>query len=68
MSMNYIEISKEEAKKLYCYGENIYITNGKRTFWRLPSPDAYGSHAPAEQLFHRSIPFYEGDTKFYKAA
>lgn len=63
---NYIEITEDEAKKIYCNGENVYICNNKRKYWKLPKSYEYGSHAPVEQLFYRSIPRYEGNTIFYK--
>ena len=61
----YTEVTKEEANDLYCHGENIYISNDKRTYWKLPASHDYGSHAPASELFCRSIPLYEGETKFF---
>lgn len=55
----YIEITKEEAKERYCYGNCIYICtdDGKYEYWKMPASYDYGSHAPAEQLFYRSIPW-----------
>ena len=67
MKNNYTEISIEEAKELYCNGNNkIYICNNKRKYWKLPESYQYSSHAPDTELFERSIPKSEGDTKFYK--
>ena len=66
MKNNYTEISKEEARNLYCKGDNIYICNKRRKYWKLPASYQYSSHAPVTELFERSIPKYEGDTKFYK--
>lgn len=66
MNNNYTEITREEAKELYCKGNNIYICNNSRKYWKLPASYEYGSHAPAEELFSRSIPFGEGETRFYK--
>lgn len=67
MEKIYIEITKEEAKKLYCKSEKVYVTTNTRTHWKLPASGEYGSHAPAEELFYRSIPEYEGDVKFFRA-
>lgn len=66
MKSNYTEISKEEAKELYCKGNNIYIRNDERKYWKLPASYEYSSHAPITELFERSIPQYEGDVKFYR--
>lgn len=68
----FVEITKEEATSLYCKGENIYITTSGgeiwkgRTLWKLPASAEYGSHAPAEELFYRGIPNYEGKVTFFK--
>ena len=66
MERTYIEITREEAKEFYCKGDNVYICNDKREYWKLPVSYEYNSHAPVEELFNRSIPNYEGETKFYK--
>ena len=66
MENNYTEITREEAKNLYCKGNSIYICNNSRKYWKLPESYEYSSHAPAEELFNRSIPTGEGETKFYK--
>lgn len=62
----YVEITEAEAKELYCKDEKVYICNDKRNYWKLPASYEYSSHAPAGDLFYRSIPKYEGNTKFYK--
>ena len=67
MEKNYIEITEAEAKEIYCKGGQIYITNNRRNFWRVPCSYEYGSSAPVEVLFKRSIPEYEGETKYFKA-
>jgi hypothetical protein len=67
MEGKFIEITELEAKEIYCNGGNVFITNNRRTFWRMPCSYEYGSNAPAEQLFYRSIPKYEGQTIFYKS-
>ena len=66
MDKKYIEITETEAKKIYCKGENVYISNNKKNYWKLPASYEYGSHAPADKLFDRSIPEYEGINKFYR--
>lgn len=63
--MKYREVSKGDAKELYCKGNNIYICNNKRKYWKLPASYQYSSHAPISELFERSIPKYEGEIKFY---
>lgn len=63
----YIEISKEEAIQLYCKCEDVFICNDKRKFWKMPKSYEYSSHEPEKNLFFRSIPSGEGDTKFYKS-
>lgn len=69
MENKYTEISKEEAKLIYTHNMNeyarIYICNSKREYWRMPASYEYGSHAPAEELFHRSIPWGEGEARFF---
>ena len=66
MKNNYMEITREEAKEIYCKGNNVYICNDKRKYWKLPASYEYSNHAPISELFERSIPKYEGETKFYK--
>lgn len=61
-----IEITKEEAKELYCKGKSIFVNTNLRNQWKLPPSYAYSSHAPAEDLFYRSIPTGEGEVAFYK--
>lgn len=61
------KITREEAKNIYCKGENVYITTNSREYWKIPASYEYGSHAPAEELFNSSIPQYEGNVEFYKA-
>lgn len=64
--MTYLQITEEEAKKMYCEGHKVYVTTNKRTHWKMPSSYEYCSHAPAEELFNRSIPKYEGGVGFFK--
>lgn len=66
MTKQHIEITKEEAKKEYCKGNNVYVSNEKRNFWKLPASYEYSSHESAESLFYRSLPEYEGKNTFYK--
>ena len=72
MVKKFVEITKEEAKDLYCKYKSVYITtsgtevwNG-RTHWKLPASGEYGSHAPVEELFYRGVPHNEGTVKFFK--
>lgn len=66
MEAKYIEITKEEAKIIYCNCEKVYVTTDERKMWRLPTSYEYNSHAPIEELFYRSIPEYEGKVRFFK--
>lgn len=66
MDKKLIEITEAEAKEEYCNGRNVYVSNDKRNYWKIPSSYEYGSHAPAEELFNRSVPKYEGENTFYK--
>ncbi len=68
MAVKYTEITENEAKTLYCSGEKVYISTDAREHWKMPSSWEYGSHAPKEELFYRSIPQYEGKTTFFKVA
>ncbi len=63
--MHYTLISTAMAKDLYCRGRSVYITTDKRSLFRLPASYEYGSHAPAEELFYRSIPDNEGEVRYY---
>lgn len=67
MENRYVKITEAEAKELYCHTEYVYVSTDKREHWRLPASYEYASHAPAEDLFYRSIPEYEGDVEFFKA-
>lgn len=67
MEKMFVEITKEEAKELYCKSKNVYVSTNQRKHWKLPASSEYSSHAPEEELFYRSIPEYEGDIKFFKA-
>lgn len=61
----YTEITEAEAKEIYCKGLQIYVSTYKRNFVRVPCSGEYGSHAPAEQLFYRSIPKGEGQNRYF---
>lgn len=63
--MDFVEITKTEAKRVYCRGGDVYISTVYRTHWMLPASHCYSSHAPAEQLFERSIPKREGKASFF---
>lgn len=67
MEYRFVKITEEEAKKLYCHTENVYVSTNKREHWRLPPSYHYASHASDESLFYRSIPEYEGTVEFFKA-
>ena len=72
MEKNFVEITMEEAKNLYCKCEKIYITTSGtkvwkgRTYWKIPASGEYSSHAPIEELFYRGIPNNEGNVRFFK--
>ena len=66
--MDYIEITKEEAKDIYCKNGDVYVSNKERQYWHLPPSYAYNSHAPIEELFYRSCPSNEGENRFFKEA
>lgn len=59
------EITKEQAKEEYIKGTNVYVTTDKRTMWKMPASYQYASHAPASELFYRSLPKYEGTVRFF---
>lgn len=63
--MQYIEITKSEARRAYCRHVPVYISTTYRIYWKLPASHEYASHAPIEELFERSIPKSEGKVKFY---
>lgn len=67
MSSNYSEITEAEAKEIYRKGGKVFVTTDRRTHWKIPASYEFGSHAPAEELFNRAIPKYEGQVKYYKA-
>lgn len=68
MELKYTEISENEAKTLYISGEKVYVSTDSRTHWKMPASYEYSSHAPKEELFHRSIPTCEGKVAFFKIA
>lgn len=58
------EVSRQEAKKAYCNGVDVYaIKDGK--LCRIPPSYLYSSGAPASELFHRSLPYYNYKDKLY---
>lgn len=63
--MEFVEITKSEAKRAYCRGGEIYISTVYRTYWPLPASHCYSIRAPAETLFERSIPSSEGKVHFF---
>ena len=50
-----IEITKEQALEEYCKGQSVYVSTNIRSEWRLPPSYFFGSHAPVEDLFYRSV-------------
>lgn len=68
MENRYIKITEEEAKELYCHGGNyVYVSTDKREHWQMPPSYHFASHAPAEDLFYRAFPEWEGEVEFFKA-
>lgn len=67
MENRFVRITKEEAKELYCKSEHVYASTNERKHWKLPASYEYASHAPKEELFHRSIPECEGKVEFFKS-
>ena len=61
----YIEITETEAKEIYCSGNQIYVTTDQKELFKVPCSGDYGSHAPAEVLYYRSVPKNEGNVKFF---
>ena len=59
----YERITKEEAKEIYCKGEQIYTSEDGINFYKVPSSGDYGSHATTEELFYRST---SGSKNLYK--
>ena len=60
-----MQITREEARARYIKGQPVYATTTRRVGWKLPASGEYGSHAPIEDLFYRSIPTGEGEVLFY---
>lgn len=56
-------ITKEEAKNLYCKCRVIYVKYNNE-MRKIRESGEYGSHAPIEVLFYRSIGYYK-DLDFY---
>lgn len=61
----YKKITKEEAKERYVHGEQVYLTNDKRTLWAMTPARYYSSHAPSGELFYGTIPWGEGKAVFF---
>ena len=60
-------VTKEEAKAAYCKSENVYV-DGEYGQTMLTPSGHYGSHAPSDVLFYRSIEQNAGcdyDGNFY---
>lgn len=68
MENRFVKITEAEAKELYCHGGNyVYVSTDKRKHWQMPPSYHFASHAPAEDLFYRAFPDYEGNVEFFKA-
>lgn len=52
-------VGRKEAKEAYCHGKRIWI-DGKYGQEKIRSSGEYGSHAPAEELFYRSVMHHDG--------
>lgn len=53
-------VTMDEAKSAYCKSKNVWV-DGTYGQEKLMSSGCYGSHAPAEELFHRSVGYgYKG--------
>lgn len=55
-------VTKEEAKRAYCQDKPVYVDNKYGQELLTPS-GWYGSHAPEEELFYRSVNAEIGWTK-----
>ena len=64
--MEYIEIQESEAKDIYCKVLQIYTSDNGTDFNKVPCSGDYGSHAPAETLFYRSVHKTENTRYFIK--
>lgn len=60
----YTEITEAEAKETYYKGGQIYTSENGTDFLRIPCSGEYGSHAPVEVLYSRSVQKTD-KTKFY---
>lgn len=61
----FMSISEEIALNHYIHGNPVYVSTGMRTYWKLPAAHEYSSHAPATELFYRSLPEHEGTIYYY---
>ena len=59
-----IPVSEDEAKKEYCHYRRIFVETEHGLDY-LPDPGMYGSHAPASELFYRSLNHINGYWKEY---
>lgn len=62
-------VSKEEAKSAYCHCRPVWV-DGQYGQEKIRPSGEYGSHAPAEELFHTSVDaaigwWKHGDTTYY---
>ena len=63
--ITYLPIFEDHAMSRYIHGMDVYVSTDIRHFWKLPAPHEYGSHAPASELFYRSLPKCEGKIYYY---
>lgn len=61
----FIFVSQKTALINYIHGKPVYVSTGMRTYWKLPAAHEYSSHAPATELFYRSLPEHEGTIYYY---
>lgn len=61
----FMSILESVALDNYIHGKPVYVSTGMRTYWKLPAAHEYSSHAPATDLFYRSLPKWEGTIYYY---
>lgn len=59
------EVTRNKAKEFYCGGNRIYISYDDKAFQLIPPSWYYGSHASAEELFYRGIPYGAKNVRFF---
>lgn len=48
-------LTEDEAKERYCHGKSVYYERGGASVRKMTPSWDYGSHAPCEVLFYRTI-------------